>query len=46
MLFFVGFLSQLIQKYPIAECVQAANYAANVIIKRAGCTFPEKPDFK
>jgi len=41
-----GFLAQLIQKHPIAECVRAGNYAANVIIKRAGCTFPEKPDYK
>ncbi|XP_067943647.1 adenosine kinase-like [Watersipora subatra] len=40
-----GFLAQLIQKHPIAECIRCANYAANVIIKRAGCTFPEKPDY-
>ncbi|KAF6038635.1 adk [Bugula neritina] len=41
-----GFLSQLIQKHPIPECVRCGNYAANVIIKRAGCTFPLKPDFQ
>lgn len=40
-----GFLSQLIQKHPVAECIRCANYAANVIIRRAGCTFPDKPDF-
>lgn len=41
-----GFLSQLVQEKPLDQCVQAAHYAANVIIQRAGCTFPEKPNFK
>lgn len=40
-----GFLSKLVQEKPVDECVKAAHYAANVIIRRAGCTFPEKPDF-
>ncbi|GAB4833635.1 Adenylate kinase 2 [Ancistrocladus abbreviatus] len=40
-----GFLSQLVQEKPIEECVRAGNYAANVIIQRSGCTYPEKPDF-
>ncbi|CAA6666890.1 unnamed protein product [Spirodela intermedia] len=40
-----GFLSQLIQEKPIEECVRAGCYAANVIIQRSGCTYPEKPDF-
>lgn len=40
-----GFLSQLIQEKPIEECVRAGAYAANVIIQRSGCTYPEKPDF-
>ncbi|CAJ1893166.1 unnamed protein product [Sphenostylis stenocarpa] len=40
-----GFLSQLVQKKPIEECVRAGCYAANVIIQRSGCTYPEKPDF-
>ncbi|XP_053189185.1 adenosine kinase isoform X1 [Scomber japonicus] len=40
-----GFLSELVQEKPLAQCVKAAHYAANVIIRRAGCTFPEKPDF-
>ncbi|KAG8457014.1 hypothetical protein KFE25_004413, partial [Diacronema lutheri] len=35
-----GFLSQLAQGKPIAECVTAGHYAAGVIIQRAGCTFP------
>jgi hypothetical protein len=25
--------------------VRAGCYAANVIIQRSGCTYPEKPDF-
>lgn len=41
-----GFLSELVQEKPLDQCVKAAHYAANVIIRRAGCTFPEKPDFK
>lgn len=41
-----GFLSQLVQDKPLDQCVKAAHYAANVIIQRSGCTFPEKPDFK
>ncbi|KAF3623741.1 Adenosine kinase [Capsicum chinense] len=40
-----GFLSQLVQGKPIAECVRAGCYASNVIIQRPGCTYPEKPDF-
>ncbi|KAE9590919.1 hypothetical protein Lal_00023214 [Lupinus albus] len=40
-----GFLSQLLQEKPIEECVRAGCYAANVIIQRSGCTYPEKPDF-
>ncbi|GAB2257730.1 hypothetical protein Droror1_Dr00013890 [Drosera rotundifolia] len=40
-----GFLSQLVQEKPIEECVRAGNYAANVVMQRSGCTYPEKPDF-
>lgn len=40
-----GFLSALVQEHPLEECIRAGHYAANVIIKRVGCTFPEKPDF-
>ncbi|KAJ6690459.1 hypothetical protein OIU85_006698 [Salix viminalis] len=40
-----GFLSQLVQEKPIEDCVKAGCYAANVIIQRSGCTYPEKPDF-
>ncbi|KAL7092079.1 hypothetical protein ACP275_12G143500 [Erythranthe tilingii] len=41
-----GFLSQLVLEKPIEECVRAGCYAANVIIQRSGCTYPEKPDFE
>ncbi|XP_038128636.1 adenosine kinase-like isoform X1 [Cyprinodon tularosa] len=40
-----GFLSALVQEQPLEECIRAGHYAANVIIRRVGCTFPEKPDF-
>ncbi|MCL7032017.1 hypothetical protein MKW94_003562 [Papaver nudicaule] len=41
-----GFLSQLVLEKPIEECVRAGCYAANVIIQRSGCTYPEKPSFE
>ncbi|XP_054584712.1 adenosine kinase isoform X3 [Eptesicus fuscus] len=40
-----GFLSQLVCDKPLTECIRAGHYAASVIIRRTGCTFPEKPDF-
>ncbi|RXI01258.1 hypothetical protein DVH24_001492 [Malus domestica] len=40
-----GFLSHLVQEKAIEDCVKAGNYAANVVIQRSGCTYPEKPDF-
>ncbi|XP_004846377.1 adenosine kinase isoform X3 [Heterocephalus glaber] len=40
-----GFLSQLVFDKPLTECIRAGHYAASVIIRRSGCTFPEKPDF-
>lgn len=40
-----GFLAGLAKCRPIADCVASANYAANVIIKQSGCTFPGKPAF-
>ncbi|XP_053548124.1 adenosine kinase isoform X2 [Bombina bombina] len=41
-----GFLSQLVSDKPLEECIRAGHYSANVVIRRSGCTFPEKPDFK
>ena len=40
-----GFLSQLVQEKPIAECVRAGHFAARTIIQRSGCTFPKTCDF-
>lgn len=40
-----GFLSELVKGKPVRDCLQGGHYAANVIIKRSGCTFPEKSDF-
>lgn len=42
---FTGFLSQLVQGKEVGECVRCGNYAANVIIQRSGCTYPDQPDF-
>ncbi|KAI5103664.1 adenosine kinase b, partial [Silurus meridionalis] len=41
-----GFLSELVQEKTLEQCIHAGHYAANVIIRRSGCTFPEKPDFQ
>lgn len=41
-----GFLAQLAKGLPVAECVRAGHYAAGVIIRRSGCTFPAKPDYE
>uniref|UniRef100_A0A0G4GE51 Adenosine kinase n=1 Tax=Chromera velia CCMP2878 TaxID=1169474 RepID=A0A0G4GE51_9ALVE len=41
-----GFLAGIVKGVPIEECVAMANYAANVVIKRSGCTYPDKPSFK
>lgn len=40
-----GFLAQLVQGGTVDDCVRAANYAANLIIQRSGCTLPDKPEF-
>uniref|UniRef100_A0A8C5I744 Adenosine kinase n=1 Tax=Gouania willdenowi TaxID=441366 RepID=A0A8C5I744_GOUWI len=41
-----GFLSALVKEQGLEECIRAGHYAANVIIRRVGCTFPEKPEFQ
>ena len=41
-----GFLSQLILEKSVEESIHGGNYAANVIIKRSGCTFPAVPNFE
>lgn len=40
-----GFLSQYAQAKELAECVRAGNWAAQVILKRSGCTFSETCGF-
>jgi adenosine kinase len=40
-----GYLSQLVQGRDVAECIRAANYAANVVIQHPNCTYPPKPNF-
>jgi len=37
-----GFLSKLVVGEGMDECCRAGNYAANVIIQRSGCTYPEE----
>lgn len=40
-----GFLSQLVLGRSVEDCIQGGHYAANVVIKRSGCTFPPEPSF-
>lgn len=40
-----AFLSQLVQGKTVKESLRGGHYAANVIIKRSGCTFPDKSNF-
>lgn len=40
-----GFLSQLVCGKGMEECCRAGNFAANTIIQRSGCTFPDTPTF-
>jgi adenosine kinase len=41
-----GFLSQLTQGQNIEECVRAGHWAAQLIIQRSGCTYPDKCEFE
>lgn len=41
-----GYLSQLVQGKDLDECMKCGNYAANLIIQRSGCTFPDKPTYQ
>ncbi|DAZ94710.1 TPA: hypothetical protein N0F65_012663 [Lagenidium giganteum] len=36
-----GFVSRLAMGKPLAACVNAGHWAAQVVIRRSGCTFPE-----
>lgn len=41
-----GYLSQLLLGKDTEASIKAANFAANVIIQRSGCTFPDSCSFK
>eukprot|EP00183_Erythrolobus_madagascarensis_P006303 CAMPEP_0185846384 /NCGR_PEP_ID=MMETSP1354-20130828/2043_1 /TAXON_ID=708628 /ORGANISM="Erythrolobus madagascarensis, Strain CCMP3276" /LENGTH=351 /DNA_ID=CAMNT_0028546513 /DNA_START=45 /DNA_END=1100 /DNA_ORIENTATION=- len=41
-----GFLAGMAKGDSIPKCVDMANYAANVIIKYPGCSYPAKPAFE
>lgn len=40
-----GFLSQLVSENSLENCIRCGNYAANIVIQRHGCTYPEVPEF-
>lgn len=40
-----GFLSQLVLGKSVERSLHGGHYAANVVIQRSGCTFPQKPNF-
>uniref|UniRef100_A0A4W5LPM2 Adenosine kinase n=1 Tax=Hucho hucho TaxID=62062 RepID=A0A4W5LPM2_9TELE len=41
-----GFIAQLALEQPIEKCVDAGHWAAQVVIRRSGCTFPDSCDYK
>ncbi|KAA8496893.1 Adenosine kinase 2 [Porphyridium purpureum] len=41
-----GMLAGMSRGDPIVQCVALGNYAANVVIKRSGCSYPARPSFK
>jgi len=40
-----GFMSQHVAGQPLADCVKAGCWAAGQIIRRSGCSFPEKCEY-
>jgi len=40
-----GFLSQLVRGKSLDICVSAGHYAAGVVIRHSGCTFPQTHNF-
>lgn len=40
-----GFVSRLALGKPIEECVNAGHWAAQVVIRRSGCTFPKECEY-
>lgn len=41
-----GYLAQMVKGTDLATRVRCGNWAAQIIIKRSGCTFPKDMDFK
>lgn len=41
-----GFISRLALGLPLEQCVVAGHWAAQVVLTRSGCTFPENCDFQ
>lgn len=41
-----GFLSQLAQDKPVADCLRCGFYASRVVIQYFGCSYPDEPDFQ
>ncbi len=41
-----GFLAQYVLGMPLAKCVDAAHWAARVIIQRSGCSYPDVCEYK
>lgn len=41
-----GFMAQYMQGKSVAECVRCGHWAAGVIIRRSGCSFPATADFQ
>jgi len=37
-----GFLAQLIRGRPVKDCISCGIYAAQIVIRRLGCTFPDE----
>jgi adenosine kinase len=40
-----GFVSRLSLAKPLAECVNAGHWAAQVVLRRSGCTFPAECEY-
>ncbi|KAG7388877.1 hypothetical protein PHYPSEUDO_011711 [Phytophthora pseudosyringae] len=41
-----GFISRLALGLPLEQCVNAGHWAAQVVLARSGCTFPENCEFQ
>lgn len=41
-----GFLAQFVQGQPLEECIRCAIWAGTMIIKRSGCSIPDKCEYK